>query len=279
MKTTAAIRPLIVAAFQVILLLGRASERRTREALQLAQSNWVQQRSETAQVLAGGFAHVLNNRLQPIIGYMELLAARSNVSVDEGEMLDRIRDATQRCVEVTHQALDYASPLELRPERITITQLLAPLSGAQPVRLTLDPSCGAWLEVDVPRSREAITQVLVNAREAGATRVMVSSRLDGYYRLLVIADDGDGIRDTIRDRMFEPFATTKMPTAGAGLGLALTRSVVVAHGGYVGTLPASTGAAIVLAFPAMASELLDRRATTHPLKLPEPGITTGPSPG
>jgi len=244
---------MIVAVFQVVLLLGRGNERRSLEERRRAEGSFVLAQAEAARVLAGGFAHVMNNRLQPVLGYTDLLVAKGVLPGEGAELLDRIRDAAQRCTEVTKTAIDYSTPVELNPERITIHALFAPLTANQPDYFIFDDVCAASIEVDVLSCREALRQVVKNSIEAGATMVKVSTRIEGYHRLIVITDNGKGIHEDVRDRLFEPFSTTRMPTIGTGLGLALTRNVVVSHGGYVRTVPVKTGASIVLAFPAMVT--------------------------
>lgn len=246
---------MVVAAFQAVLLFARSSDRRTREVLLRAESSWAREQVESARVLAGGFAHVLNNRLQPIVGYTDLLVAKGGLPAEDGEVLGRIRDATQRCADVAQSAIEYSAPLQLYPARISVRDLLARLVKAQAQRVELDPTCAAVLEVDVRRCREAFAEVFKNAFEADATSITVSSRLEGYHRLIVVADNGCGIPESIREHIFEPFATTRMPNVGAGLGLAFTRNVVVAHGGHVKAEPVESGASIVLAFPAVAAEV------------------------
>ena len=253
---------MIVAAFQIVLLLGRGNERRSLEERRRAEGSFVLAQAQAARVLAGGFAHVMNNRLQPVVGYTDLLVSKGGLPGEGAELLDRIRDATQRCTEVTKTAIDYSMPIELNPQRITIKALFAPLTASEPDRLVLDDGCAASIEVDVLSCREAFHQVVKNSLEAGATTVKVTTRIEGYHRLIVVSDNGNGIHEDVRESLFEPFSTTRMPTMGTGLGLALTRNVVVSHGGYVGTEPVPTGASIVLAFPALATSAV-RSGSVH----------------
>jgi len=249
---------MVVAAFQLILLVSRRNEEQRLAELRRAEAHWAHDQAEASRALAGGLAHVLNNRLQPIVGYADLLATRHRLTADEGEVIDRIRDATRRASEVTKSAIDYTSRLKPEPARVSIRELLAPLLVDSRVRIEADASCDTSLEVDIDLTRQALAQIVRNAFEAGASTVQVTSRLDGYHRQIIVTDDGRGIAEQVRDHLFEPFSTTRMPNQGAGLGLAFARNVAVAHGGYARTLPVNAGASIVLGFPALANELRGR---------------------
>jgi signal transduction histidine kinase len=71
-----------------------------------------------------------------------------------------------------------------------------------------------------------------NARQAGAGSVRVGARLVGGRILIDIADDGPGLSDKARDRLFEPFAGSARD-GGTGLGLIIARDIMRAHGGDI----------------------------------------------
>lgn len=240
---------MVVVAFQLVLLLGRTAERRARELAQQAEAALTHERSETARAVAGGFAHVFNNRLQPIIGYTELLGARDQTAGEAGVMLGRIREAAESCAEVTRTVLDYSDPLLLYPVQVRVAELIAPLQRQPSQQIQLDRSCETMVTADVRRSRDALEQVMRNAWESGASQVSVSAAAKHGYVEIVVEDNGRGVQGVDCVKVFEPFTSTKAPNSAAGLGLALTRSVVAAHGGYVALHPSHQGARVVLAFP------------------------------
>ena len=82
---------------------------------------------------------------------------------------------------------------------------------------------------DPGRLRQVLSNLLVNAAQAGARNAWVQASLhDGQVRL-VVRDDGPGVPPSIRSRLFEPFATGR--AEGTGLGLALSRRIMERQGG------------------------------------------------
>lgn len=88
-----------------------------------------------------------------------------------------------------------------------------------------------WVEVDQGQVRQALYNLLRNAGEAmpDGGHIWLAARSEGDEVVIEVADDGPGIPDQEIDRLFDPFFTTK--SHGTGLGLAVTRQIVAAHGG------------------------------------------------
>jgi signal transduction histidine kinase len=104
------------------------------------------------------------------------------------------------------------------------------------------------------RLERAFLNLMVNAcdamRESGGTlRVSTATSGEGGVRVR-IADEGRGIPEAMRQRIFEPFYTTKERGSGSGLGLFVTRGIVLEQGGTIGIeSPADGGTTFVLTFP------------------------------
>jgi two-component system NtrC family sensor kinase len=80
--------------------------------------------------------------------------------------------------------------------------------------------------------------------------VRLAARADGEWAEIKVADNGPGIADAIRSRVFDPFFTTKPVGAGTGVGLAVSRGIVEAHGGSLGLAPSTgEGACFVIRLP------------------------------
>jgi two-component system NtrC family sensor kinase len=82
----------------------------------------------------------------------------------------------------------------------------------------------------------------------GGRLVLRTELWEGNFRLLV-SDDGPGIPEALRQRIFEPFVTTKPAGKGTGLGLAISRQIVEGHGGTLSLLPRDSGATFAVTIP------------------------------
>ena len=92
----------------------------------------------------------------------------------------------------------------------------------------------------------ALTHLLENAADHGATRVQITVDVQG----MTLADDGNGISEGNRARVFEPFFTTRRAAGGTGMGLNIVRSAIEAAGGRITLEPSQSGAAFRIAFEA-----------------------------
>jgi len=101
---------------------------------------------------------------------------------------------------------------------------------------------------------------LVNARQVleeqpQPRRVRLTAHADREWAYIEVADNGPGIPDAIRSRVFDPFFTTKPVGAGTGIGLAVSRGMVEAHGGSLSLAPPSgEGACFVIRLPLFRDE-------------------------
>lgn len=226
--------------------LGRAltaahQARLEREALQdqLRQA----QKMETVGTLAGGIAHDVNNQLTAILGQVDLGLEHLEDGHTARRHLARAGEAARRCAETTRALLAFSRPTvaEQRPLDLNAVveealHLLRKVVGAL-VQLDTDLSEGLpAVQGDPIQLEQVLVNLVVNARDAlpvGGT-VLIRTRLAPDGRVdLEVQDNGVGMPPEVQARIFEPFFTTKGPGEGTGLGLAMVRGIVVAHGGEV----------------------------------------------
>lgn len=112
--------------------------------------------------------------------------------------------------------------------------------GTHKLDLVLDVDLGVVEGRGVELS-QVVTNVLDNALQAAVHRVAVTTRSDGDHVLIEVSDDGPGIPDEVRDRIWDPFFTTKPPGLGSGLGLSIVRRIVSEHHGSI-VVDSSAGA-------------------------------------
>nr|MDA8166126.1 HAMP domain-containing sensor histidine kinase [Desulfobacteraceae bacterium] len=158
----------------------------------------------------------------------------------EGRKLTIIVDQTSRLESMIQDMLAFARPLVLRTaetelgtlarEGLAVAQETAVQQG---VILRLQAEEGLWCQVDRSRFLHILLNVLINAIEASPAGEEVLIRLfrDNGFALLEVADRGPGIPPDQRQRIFEPFYTTKKN--GTGLGLPIARKIIEAHGGLL----------------------------------------------
>lgn len=197
--------------------------------------------------LAAGIAHEIRNPLGGIRGAAQLLQ-RQTTEAERSELTEMIVLETDRIDRIVEQLMELTRPRLLQRSAVDINRLvhdevalLRVQFGLQEVdwQLDLDPSLPA-IEGDQLRLREAVGNLLRNAREAANSLVTVTTRIQAGGRLsedgfdrgrslhLDVSDDGPGLAEEDAASIFAPFSTTK--PGGTGLGLFVTRQIVDAHG-------------------------------------------------
>lgn len=205
--------------------------------------------------LAGAFAHDLNNPLGSVLGFIEL-AQRSLAQAPGGGLpeklpryLERAHAAVSYCRALTRNLLAFARK---KPQEAVTTEFDAKdaVDGAVGICFAAVQRSGARLEVDIERGIAmrgdplALQQVVMNlvtnaadaldesgAGRAGVIEVRGTAARDGLS--LVVRDNGPGIPEAIRGRIFEPLFTTKQSDRGTGLGLFVVRKIVTESGGSI----------------------------------------------
>lgn len=205
--------------------------------------------------LSSSIVHEIRNPLSSV--KMNLQALRRKVGDDpaHSELADIATTQVQRIEHMLADLLNFAKPLSLSPEDSSFADLVRALpevvrSNLESAEVTLeidDRTGGERFRIDREQLLRALTNLVVNAIQvspAGA-RVTVSGEIavDDTATLRVrVADDGPGISDRIRDKLFQPFFTTR--DGGTGLGLANVRKIVEYHNGRVGVANRPTGGAV-----------------------------------
>jgi signal transduction histidine kinase len=229
-------------------------------------------RESLAQVgeMTAGIAHEFRNSLATIHGYARLIDTAPLPARDR-TCVEGIREETTALGEVLTNFLHFARPVELSRERVDLRSLLtrtvdemradvAALGGAVTLTdlSTMGDAAGARAHVDVEGDevllRQALSNLCRNAVEAcdGTVTpiIAVEYRVDPDRRqvLVFVRDNGPGIEPGVRERIFQPFFTTK-PT-GTGLGLSLVQKIIVTHNGRITpSHPASGGLCMEIALP------------------------------
>lgn len=163
-------------------------------------------------LLAATIAHDLRNPLNIV-----------NMAVADAppETRREVAEQTRRMNRLVADLMDYAKPWRLAPQVIDLASLLADAPEAH-------VAPGTRLVADQRRVEQALANLLANARAAGGRVAIFAESGDGAT-VLEVCDDGPGVPEEIKDRIFEPFVSRT--SDGTGLGLAIVARVMAAHGG------------------------------------------------
>jgi len=212
------------------------------------------QRLEAVAELSASLAHEIKNPLASIRSSVEQLARAPHAGDDEQVLARLIVRESDRLSRLLSEFLDFARVRLTRIERVDLAGIargavvLADAHPDKPERVTIAFACGdetLLIDGDEDLLHRALFNLTLNAVQAvgpGGHVAVDVTRMDNN-RLPVgiffepgavsvrVSDDGPGISDDIRDRLFEPFATTK--PGGSGLGLSIVHRAIEAHRGHV----------------------------------------------
>ncbi len=211
--------------------------------------------------MAATIAHEIRNPLGIIKNSAERIRAKYNKDVDD-PVFGFISDEVDRLNSVVAGYLDFAHPAEGKREEVDIKELVETLVGQtrtdfNEARVQVNVSCEDSdrpyrVVADRFAIRQAILNLMLNAKDAqpegGQLDITISSdrpkRSDGVR--VDLADNGIGIPKNAKDRVFDPFFTTR--EKGSGLGLYIARNVVEAHGGELTLKPNANGGTVASMF-------------------------------
>ncbi len=211
------------------------------------------QKMEAIGTLAGGIAHDFNNILTPIIGYAEL----SLISAGEDSRLERnmkqILLSANRAKELVKRILAFSrkSGHEREPVRVglIIGEVLDLLRSSLPATIEIrkaveEDAVQSTIMAEPAQVHQVLMNLCTNAAQAMRakggvlTAGLANTRIDrpeeigapdispGVYLRLTVSDTGHGMEEAVKERIFDPYFTTKGPDEGTGLGLAVVYGIV-----------------------------------------------------
>jgi signal transduction histidine kinase len=241
-----------------------SEKKRSAEELE-RQREALHQREKLAALgsLLAGVAHELNNPLSVVVARAVMLEEESYPAAQAAA--SKIRIAAERCARIvrTFLAMARQRPPERGPVAINDVVSAAFDMTAYTVRtsgIQVAPDLGRDIPpilADADQLHQVLLNLIVNAQHVlqerpGPRRIRVTTRFDqaaGAVRVAV-SDNGPGIPEQLRARVFEPYFTTKPSGLGTGVGLAVSHSIAQAHGGTL-TLdcPEMGGAVFTITLP------------------------------
>ncbi len=202
--------------------------------------------------LAAGVSHEIDNPVGIILGYAELLYEDLAEGDPRRDDVRAIIEECKRCKRITGGLLGFArsasgpvAALALKPLVEQTLESLRPQKLFREVELRLLAPQAPQLVGDADQLRQVLVNLLLNAAQAmgGRGTVTVTLRREEDRVLLEVADTGPGVPPELRERIFEPFFSTKRSGEGTGLGLAVCRKLVEEHGGRLTLVETTAGGA------------------------------------
>ncbi len=194
--------------------------------------------------LVAGVAHELNNPLAIIMGNTQILAGRKNLDNQTKESLGRILRQSERAGRIIRDLLAYSRPSDPNKEPMDLNRVVRDvLEWRRPNYEAAQVSVRAVLADSLPYTkadRVQVEQIVINLvnnavdalREHPLPReVVVTTQETSNFLRISVRDNGPGMTPEIREKIFNPFFTTKPIGRGTGLGLAICNTYIQEHHG------------------------------------------------
>jgi signal transduction histidine kinase/ActR/RegA family two-component response regulator len=220
---------------------------------QLAQA----QKMESIGTMAGGIAHDFNNILFPMFGYLEMILTDIPEDSPLRESLEAVFNGAKRARDLVQQILTFSRQKDHEPKplkvQLVIEEALKLIKSSLPSTIEISQNiktdCGLVM-ADPTRIHQIVMNLCTNSYHAmedtGGKLTVNLKEVDlatedvkdqaitpGRYVCLIVADTGIGMEQSVMDRIFDPYFTTKEKNKGTGLGLAVIHGIVKSHGGHI----------------------------------------------
>jgi two-component system cell cycle sensor histidine kinase/response regulator CckA len=215
------------------------------------------QRMESLGKLSAGIAHEFNNILAVIEGHAELLKMKRSTDEPLVKSLNSILDASGRAAHLTNSMMAYTQKQFSSPEVADLSNVVYEMDMILSNILRKDLNLEIELSreqlpvyIDVGQLEQVMMNLATNGRDAlssGGTLVVRTGATDrlpadletagendrNRYAVLTVSDNGCGMSSTIREKMYEPYFTTKDVGKGTGLGLSVAQGIIAQHNGHI----------------------------------------------
>lgn len=214
-------------------------------------------RMESLGMLAGGIVHDFNNLLACILGYSSLLSEEISKESPYYNDVQQITRTSEKATELTSRLMAYAQGGSYIVDALDVNHLIKEVAAI--LSRTLDKKISIRAELDseldtinadASQIQQAILQIALNSRDAmfnGGKLTFHTRNIylgddnawlrfggkKGRYIQITISDTGSGMSGQVRERIFEPYFSTKNKGVGQGLGLSIVQEIVEQHGGFI----------------------------------------------
>lgn len=264
-------KPVLGAGGRELEEFADAYNRAISDLVELRKRLAATERIAARREIARRVAHEIKNPLAPIRAAVETLRrlrSRADPAFDEyfDEATRTVLDEVARISNIVTEFTKFArlpppAPASMKLLETARSVVVLHSSGGTPVTLVGDT------ELDIVADRDQVVQVLTNliqnaldaVRSVPAPRVTVSVERRDDRAVFRVRDNGPGVSEAVKQRLFEPYLTTK--PEGTGLGLAIVQRIVVEHGGDIELVsPPEGGAEFVVSLPVSGPPMLPEAA-------------------
>jgi PAS domain S-box-containing protein len=196
--------------------------------------------------MAAGIAHEINNPLTSVVGFSDLLMEKQDLSDDIREEIKIINEGSKRVKSIVSRMLTFAH--QTKPAR-TITDINEIINSTLDMRSYVLKTANIQVMkhfdsalpkifIDPGQIQQVVLNLILNAEYAmkkahgKGTLIVTTDNVANHIRIS-FKDDGAGMDQETRKKLFNPFFTTKQVNEGTGLGLSLSRSLILEHGGTI----------------------------------------------
>jgi signal transduction histidine kinase len=232
-------------------------ERRMREELQSLQQQVIrQERLAAIGVLVSGVAHELNNPLQAILGFAELLQMQKNMPEEARADLTLIQKESARASAIIRnlsrfgRQMSEPSPVRLRDVVASVLELRQRKLEELNIQVEIDDEAQGIVMAIFTELQQVVLNFVINAEQA----IVLASSKDRRVRIrtadrdgwscIEVEDSGPGVPAEHEAKLFQPFYTTKPVGEGTGLGLSVSYDIIRSHNGRIGYRRGAMGGAV-----------------------------------
>ncbi|MBI5635303.1 MAG: PAS domain-containing protein [Nitrospirae bacterium] len=251
------------------------------------------QKMEAIGTLAGGIAHDFNNLLSVIIGYGDVIQMRMKETETISPQLKEMVNAANRAAQLTRGLLAFSRKQLMELKAVKLCGIIADFKKmierilGEDIELRLIPAAeDIAITADTGQIEQVLMNLVANARDAMSHGGILTIQTEvtgmdshfihvhgfgepGRYATISVTDTGTGMDDATRQRIFEPYFTTKELGRGTGLGLSIAFGIVKQHKGFLECLSESgqgTTFRIYLPIASAADEKAEEKETPSSMR-------------
>jgi signal transduction histidine kinase len=218
------------------------------EEIERAKSRLVQSEKMSAfGQMSAGIAHEVKNPLAGILGYTQMTRKKLTPDSEVLPYLDIIEKETVRCKEIVENLMRFARQEKAVMARIDINKTVKDsirlvehqmsISGIKVNQVLALEGAPIWLTGNSNQIQQVMMNLMLNAQQAmdnkGTLTITTHYEPEASRMIILISDTGAGMSEEVKQRIFEPFYTTKGVGKGTGLGLSVSIGIIKDHGGSI----------------------------------------------